>query len=117
MQKSPKRLFSARAGWFLTLFITIFLGSLPLWLVQASTISILDSYTPGIGNSSSIAVLDGKPIISYYDNAHGDLRLAVCSNPACSPGTTFTTAIATEDDVGTRSAVAVSNGNPIIVYS
>jgi hypothetical protein len=116
MQKF-RQSFSMSRSLCIVFFALVILGGLTIGITQASTISILDRYTPGVGNYSSIAIEDGKPIISYYDSAHGDLRLAICSNPACSPGTTYSIPIDTEYDVGYHSVVAVSNGNPIIVYT
>jgi hypothetical protein len=116
MQKCRQGFSKSRSLW-VVLFALVVANGLTIGMTQASTISILDHYTSGIGYYSSIAVLDGKPIISYYDNAHGDLRLAICSNPACSPGTTYSIPIDTDYDVGYHSTVAVSNGNPIIVYT
>src|SRR5262249_13526373 len=109
MQYRPAKRPRGISSWFiLTLLGFLILSSIPFFLTQASSVSILHNYTEGIaGSTASLAVLNGHPIVSYYDAQHGDLRLAICSNPACSPGTTYTTAIDTEGDVGSRSVVTV----------
>jgi len=52
-----------------------------------STLSTVD--LPGsLGLHSSIAVgADGLPVIAYYNGANNDLRVAKCTNTACSGGT------------------------------
>ena len=46
------------------------------------TISIVSSGT--YGRFTSIAIgIDGFPVISYYDNMTGDLKVAKCRNASC----------------------------------
>lgn len=40
--------------------------------------------TPGVGSQSSLAIgSDGRPIISYFDDANDDLRVLHCGRPRC----------------------------------
>ena len=69
---------------------------------------------------TSIAIgTDGRPVISYYDETAGALKVAKCANAAC---TGVPTSITTVDDpannVGANtSSIAIGNdGLPVISY-
>jgi len=76
----------------------------------------------------SVAVNNnGWPIIAYYDEGNGDLKVVACSNTSCQPGIGSSTyvvggsfTIQTVDssgDVGMYTSIAVqSNNNPVIAY-
>jgi len=70
------------------------------------------------GRHSSIAIgLDGNPVISYLGSeANGSLRVAKCSNPACTGTATITTVDGT-GTAGVYTSIAIGvDGNPIISY-
>ena len=70
-----------------------------------------------VGYNTSIAIgTNGNPIISYYDNANGDLKVAACTNPTCTTSTNTT--LDNTGDVGYTTSIAIgTNGNPIISYN
>jgi hypothetical protein len=81
-------------------------------------IVVIDEPGTNLGEWSAIAIgADGLPVISFSDTTAGNLRVAKCSNAAC----TGPVAIHTVDDpantVGSHNAIAVDNdGLPIISY-
>lgn len=70
-----------------------------------------------VGSHNSIAIgADGLPVISYYDESNGDLKVAKCGNTACSAGNTLTT-VDSSGFVGSYSSIAVgADGLPVISY-
>ena len=75
-----------------------------------------------VGYFTSITIgTNGNPIISYYDGANLDLKVAACNNPTCealggAPAATNTT-IDSAGEVGEFSSITIgTNGNPIISY-
>ena len=69
-----------------------------------------------VGKYSSIAMTSGNtPVISYFDETNGDLKLAVCNDAACT-----SPAISTLDSteiVGMWTSIAVTSSNlPVISY-
>ena len=73
--------------------------------------------TGNVGGFTSIATGDnGNPIISYYDDTNGDLKVAACTTPGCTGTATITTVDST-GNVGWYTSIATGdNGNPIISY-
>jgi hypothetical protein len=69
-----------------------------------------------VGSYTSIAIgTNGNPIISYFDDTLGDLKVAACNNPTCTTSTNTT--IDSTGQVGLFSSITVGlNGNPIISY-
>jgi Ca2+-binding RTX toxin-like protein len=60
----------------------------------------------------------GNPVISYYDQTHGDLKLAHCSDPDCAGGneTVFTVDTSVQT-TGRHTSLALDGaGNPVIAY-
>ncbi len=79
------------------------------------TISTVDS-AGQVGFWTSIAVgTDGFPVISYYDNTNGDLKVAKCNDAACSGGNET---ISTVDSAGQdQTSIAIgADGLPVISY-
>jgi hypothetical protein len=72
----------------------------------------------GTGRFSSIAIgRTGNPIISHYDSANGDLRVLHCDDPICTGSGETSSAVATTDDVGRYTSIAIGrNGNAVIAY-
>jgi hypothetical protein len=84
----------------------------------SATNTSVDSSSAVIGQANGIAIgVDGLPIMSYYDNTNDFLRVAKCSDAACSSSTKTTIddgAVANEGD-GTDIAIG-ADGLPIIAY-
>jgi hypothetical protein len=77
-------------------------------------ITTVDS-SVNVGQFTSIKVAaNGNPIISYYDNANGDLKVAACANPGCT-GTATTTAVDTAGNVGEYSSLAIGTDGLAII--
>jgi hypothetical protein len=72
--------------------------------------------SPGAGQQTSIAIgSDGLGLIAYYVAGTGDLRVAHCSNPACTAATIAT--LDSTGDVGGGPSLAIgSDGLGLIVY-
>ncbi len=70
-----------------------------------------------VGRYTSLALnAAGNPVISYHDYTHGDLKVAVCSNPTCNGGTAIQT-VDSVGDVGTYTSLKLNAaGNPVISY-
>lgn len=73
--------------------------------------------TGDVGSQPSIALgTDNFPVISYWDETNGDLKVAKCGNVSCSSGNTIRT-IDSQDITGQYSSIAVgSDGYPVISY-
>ncbi|MCX6695173.1 MAG: hypothetical protein NTU61_02605 [Candidatus Altiarchaeota archaeon] len=79
-------------------------------------ITTIDS-TNDVGEYTSIAIgADGFPVMSYYDNTNGDLKVAKCSSLNCSTGNQITT-IDSTGNVGWFTSITIgSDGLPAISY-
>jgi hypothetical protein len=78
--------------------------------------STVDATSVNVGQYTSIAIgPNSLAAISYYDALNGDLKLAICSNFACS--TSSLHVIDSTNDVGRYSSLAFGNdGLPVISY-
>jgi hypothetical protein len=70
-----------------------------------------------VGSYSSITVAqNGLPIISYYDETNGNMKVVKCGKADCSSGNTLTTVDAV-GNVGQYTSITVpSDGLPVISY-
>jgi hypothetical protein len=84
-----------------------------------TTCTIVDAAATTVGQHTSITVApDGLPIISHYDGANGDLKVAKCADPTCStPATNTTIDGQLGADVGLYTAITIgADGLPAISY-
>ena len=81
------------------------------------TLRTLDS-TGFVGWHTSIAIgADGFPVISYYDETNGDLKVAKCGDASCTPASATLRALDVTGRVGSYTAITVgSDGYPVISY-
>ncbi len=100
---------------------------IPAGLVQAAENSITSPDTDGNVGAGTALVLDasGYPIIAYYDDTNGNLKLVHCNDPNCSGGDENMTS----PDTITPPSDALSllfriidmkldsNGHPVILYN
>ncbi len=72
-----------------------------------------------VGKYSSMAMgSDGFPIISYFDETNGLVKVTKCGNITCSSGNTTSTIAAVSIVTGFNTAIRVpSDGLPVIAYS
>lgn len=70
-----------------------------------------------VGSHVAIATgSDGLPIVAYYDETLGDLKVAKCHEPTCSEGVSIAT-VDSEDKVGSYAAIAIDGeGLPVLSY-
>lgn len=80
--------------------------------------TIVDGGPNQVGQQSSIAIgLDGLPVIAYLDATANALRVAKCSNTACSGAPTITTVDDPVNLVGAYASLAIgSDGVPVISH-
>src|SRR5262249_13771141 len=59
---------------------------------------------------------DGLPVMSYYDNVNGNLKVAKCANAACAGGATITV-VDSAGIVGLQTSITVgTDGFPVVSY-
>jgi hypothetical protein len=82
---------------------------------MANTITTLDR-DGDVGMHSSVTIgADGLGLISYYDATNADLKVAHCSDAACSSATTIT--LDSDEDVGMYTSVTIgADGLGLISY-
>jgi len=83
-----------------------------------NTITTVDNSTDNVGLYTSIAIgADDNPVISYYDQTNGDLKVAHCGNTSCSAGNVISTADSSSNNVGIITSIAIGiDNNPVISY-
>jgi hypothetical protein len=78
--------------------------------------SILDGGNAGASNSLALGG-DGLPVISYFDGANGDLKVAKCNDAACADGDETLSTVDSVGTVGHHTSIAVGgDGLPVIAY-
>jgi len=83
------------------------------------TITTVDGLANFVGSSSSIVIgTDGFPVISYYDQTAGDLKVAKCNDAACTGNNeTITTVDSSANIVGEYTSIAIGTDSfPVISY-
>ena len=82
---------------------------------SSTTINTVDS-TGDVGENSSVTIgVDGFPVVSYYDTTNKDLKVAKCTDAACSATTKNT--IDSVGDVGQYNSITIGlDGLPVIAY-
>ena len=94
-------------------------ATLAFWapaLLAAWTVSIADP-GPGVGDDSSLRLNGGNPVVSYYDAAAGNVKLATCVAGCASATPTWVLAtVDSEGDVGWYTSMQLDGGRPVITY-
>jgi len=83
---------------------------------SGNTITTVDS-SAEVGKHNDLAIgADGLPIISYYDEWNGNLKLIRCGNVACTSGNSIST-LASTGDTGLNTSIAIGDDDdPVIAY-
>jgi hypothetical protein len=91
-------------------------GSYPAEPCTATLVLTLDAGGT-VGKFTSIAIgMDWLPVISYWDETNGDLKILHCGNAACTTGNQATAA-STAGNVGANSSLAIgTDGLPVVSY-
>ncbi len=85
----------------------------------SATITTVDDPANRVGSQTSLAIgTGGLPVISYYDETAGALKVAKCTNAACTGVATITTVADLTGNVGAYNSIAIgADGLPVISYS
>jgi hypothetical protein len=101
-----------QAGWTLgTVTATGFSATVPFTRVAVET----GAGGSSLGLHTSLAVVNGRPAISYQDSYSGGIKYAIAPNADGSGTWTFLT-VESADYVGSYTSLAVVNGRPAISY-
>ena len=84
----------------------------------AATVTTVDDTANSVGFDTSIAIgVDGLPIVSYFDDTADALKVAKCSNAACTGTALITTLDDQANSVGSHTSIAIgADGLPVISY-
>ena len=81
----------------------------------SATLTTTPDRKGNVGQYSSVTIgTDGLGLISYYDETNGDLKVAHCSDSACTTATNIT--IQSQDNVGQFTSVTALGGLGLISY-
>ena len=85
--------------------------------ISPADITTVDSSAARVGFQTSIAIgTDGFPVISYFDNSNGDLKVAHCTNVSCTSPAGITT-VDSAGFTGLQPSIAIgTDGFPVISY-
>lgn len=69
------------------------------------------------GRNSTVKIVNGVPVVTYYDDALKDLKYAVCTQNCLTDSAAWSiTTIDSTGDVGSQSSMLVVNGVPMVAY-
>lgn len=95
----------------------------PVAYAHGNVITVVDG-ADEVGNYTSLVLdEDGRPVVSYHDETHGDLKLVHCGDENCASGNVIVTvddgvtATGFEADAGAYTSLALDpGGNPVVSY-
>jgi hypothetical protein len=78
----------------------------------------VDETAVPIGYDTSIAIdAEGFPVVSYWDNPSNDLKLARCTDVACTEGSIDVFVLDSTGAVGRHTSLALGvDGLPVVTY-
>jgi hypothetical protein len=106
------------SGGTLTQLQTQFAPAAPFAPPQGNTLTTFTSFIGGVGGGTSTAIgADGLPVITFWDNNAGLLRVIKCLNAACTASTVNTADGGGASNVGNSNSLAIGlDGLPVISY-